>query len=65
MYKLKTVKSVSKRFKISSSGKFLRHYSCKSHLLQKKSSIRKRKLRRTTVIDYSDHYSLNYTLPYR
>nr|YP_010951550.1 50S ribosomal protein L35 [Laurencia catarinensis]WMP12489.1 50S ribosomal protein L35 [Laurencia catarinensis] len=65
MYKLKTSKSVSKRFKISSSGKFLRHYSCKSHLLQKKSSNRKRKLRRTILIDYCDNGSFNYTLPYK
>nr|CRF40135.1 Ribosomal protein L35 [Laurencia snackeyi] len=65
MYKLKTTKSVNKRFKVSSSGKLLRHYSCKSHLLQKKSSSRKRKLRRTTVIDYCNYYSLNYTLPYK
>nr|YP_009391666.1 ribosomal protein L35 [Laurenciella marilzae]ARW59810.1 ribosomal protein L35 [Laurenciella marilzae] len=64
MYKLKTTKSVSKRFKVSSNGKFLKHYSCKSHLLQKKSSKRKRKLCRTTGISYSDKYSLNYTLPY-
>lgn len=64
MYKLKTTKSFAKRFKISSKGKVLKHYSCKSHLLQKKNSKRKRKLRRTTVVEYCNQYSLNYNLPY-
>nr|ARW68724.1 ribosomal protein L35 [Palisada sp.] len=64
MYKLKTNKSVNKRFKVSSSGKFLKHSSCKSHLLQKKSSKRKRKLRKITKVNYCDQYSLDYTLPY-
>nr|ARW68317.1 ribosomal protein L35 [Chondria sp. (in: red algae)] len=64
MYKLKTSSSVSKRFKVSASGKYLRHSSCKSHLLQKKTSKRKRKLRKVTHLSYFDSYSLNQSLPY-
>nr|YP_010170981.1 ribosomal protein L35 [Chondria tumulosa]QSD57122.1 ribosomal protein L35 [Chondria tumulosa] len=64
MYKLKTLSSVSKRFKISYSGKFLRRSACKSHLLQKKTSKRKRNLRRVTNVNYFDQYSLNNNLPY-
>ena len=64
MYKLKTSRSVMKRFKISSTGKCLRHSSCRSHLLQKKSSKRKRKLRRVNSLSYVDSYSLNKNLPY-
>lgn len=64
MYKLKTSKSVGKRFKISSSGKFLKHSTSKSHLLQKKSSTRKRRLRKVTNLSYCNCYSLNKTLPY-
>nr|ARW60218.1 ribosomal protein L35 [Laurencieae sp.] len=64
MYKLKTVKSVSKRFKISSRGKCLKHNSCRSHLLQKKSAKRKRKLRKVTAVHYYDLCSLGRSLPY-
>ena len=44
MPKLKTSSSFVKRFKVTSSGKILRHQAGKNHLLQKKSSNRKRKL---------------------
>lgn len=64
MYKLKTSSSVSKRFKVSSSGKYLRHSSSKSHLLQKKTSKRKRRLRRVIKLSYADTFSLNKNLPY-
>jgi len=42
---LKTSKSIAKRFKFTKKGK-IRYYRCgKSHLLSKKESDRKRKLR--------------------
>nr|ARW64169.1 ribosomal protein L35 [Chondria sp. (in: red algae)] len=64
MYKLKTSKSISKRFKISSSGKILKHSSSRSHLLQKKNSKRKRRLRKVTNVNYCDCYGLNKNIPY-
>lgn len=47
-YKLKSSRSMLKRFKFTSTGKLLRHRACRNHLLQKKTAQRKQKLR--TVI---------------
>ncbi|MEM7033312.1 MAG: 50S ribosomal protein L35 [Chloroflexota bacterium] len=55
MYKLKTSSSISKRFKITSKGKLLRHKACRSHLLEKKSQKRKNNLSKvvcTNICDY-------------
>lgn len=65
MYKLKTAKSINKRFKFSSNQKMLRHNACKSHLLEKKSSKRKRKLRKVICINLNDKHNLKNTLPYK
>jgi large subunit ribosomal protein L35 len=43
--KQKTHKGAAKRFKLSGTGKVRRGHSGKSHILTKKSSKRKRKLR--------------------
>nr|QCI05729.1 ribosomal protein L35 [Cryptopleura ramosa] len=64
MYKLKTVKSIKKRFKITSNGKLIRHKSTRSHLLQKKTSKRKRKLRQIDTISLFDKKNLKNSLPY-
>lgn len=64
MYKLKTVKSINKRFKITSRGKLLRHKSGRSHLLQKKTSKRKRELSKVIVISVKDKHNLKNSLPY-
>lgn len=58
MNKLKTSKSIKKRFKIASSGQFLRHKASRSHLLQKKTSKRKRNLRQ--VVSVNKRYSSNF-----
>ncbi|MDH3253430.1 MAG: 50S ribosomal protein L35 [Acidobacteriota bacterium] len=49
MPKQKTHKGAKKRFKISGGGKVLRHHSMCSHILTKKTSKRKRRLRRQTT----------------
>ena len=54
MYKLKTSKSISKRFKITSKQKLLRHKASHNHLLQKKSSKRKQDLRRVVNVSKKD-----------
>nr|YP_010985972.1 ribosomal protein L35 [Grateloupia asiatica]WOL36890.1 ribosomal protein L35 [Grateloupia asiatica] len=54
MYKLKTSRSIIKRFKLTSSGKLLRHRASRNHLLQKKSTKRKQKLRQTVIVNKSD-----------
>jgi len=50
MPKSKTHKGISKRVKVSSTGKLLRKSSGKSHLLSTKSSKRKRRLRKTKLV---------------
>nr|YP_009396216.1 ribosomal protein L35 [Melanothamnus harveyi]ARW65450.1 ribosomal protein L35 [Melanothamnus harveyi] len=64
MYKLKTNKSINKRFKLTSSSKLLKHSAGKSHLLQKKSANRKRKLRRVKLVNSSDQFNFIKVLPY-
>jgi large subunit ribosomal protein L35 len=50
MPKLKTHRGAAKRFKRTASGKFKRSKAFKSHILTKKTSKRKRRLRRGSVI---------------
>nr|YP_009395191.1 ribosomal protein L35 [Bryothamnion seaforthii]ARW63959.1 ribosomal protein L35 [Bryothamnion seaforthii] len=64
MYKLKTNKSISKRFKVTSNKKFMQRKSCRSHLLQKKSSKRKRKLRNVIIVKLRDKRNFINSLPY-
>ena len=50
MPKMKTHKGAAKRFKVTGSGKVKRYKAFKSHILTKKSSKRKRTLRRAGLI---------------
>lgn len=50
MPKQKTHRGAAKRFKVTAKGKVLRHHSETSHILTKKSSKRKRKLRKSAVV---------------
>ena len=50
MPKLKTHKGAAKRFKLTGTGKVKRGHAFKSHILTKKSSKRKRNLRRAGLI---------------
>jgi len=54
MPKIKLSRSITKRFKISSTGKILRHQACRSHLLEKKSQKRKKNLRKILSINKND-----------
>ncbi|MDP6685537.1 MAG: 50S ribosomal protein L35 [Candidatus Omnitrophota bacterium] len=51
MPKLKTKKSVKKRFKLTKKKKLKRYKPGRRHLLTSKSSGRKRKMRKTTVVE--------------
>ena len=64
MPKLKTNKSVKKRFKLSKRGKLKAHKAGKRHLLTSKSKNRKRKLRKTTVIEGKIGKTTKKLLPY-
>ena len=50
MPKMKTHKGAAKRFRLTASGKVKRYKAFKSHILTKKSSKRKRNLRRAGQI---------------
>ena len=50
MPKMKTHRGAAKRFKVTASGKVKRMKAFKSHILTKKSSKRKRNLRRATTV---------------
>ena len=47
---MKTHRGAKKRFKVTGGGKVLRHHSMHSHILTKKTTKRKRKLRRSTEV---------------
>ncbi|MDI6733170.1 MAG: 50S ribosomal protein L35 [Planctomycetota bacterium] len=50
MPKLKSNKAVTKRIKVTATGKLMRYRSGKSHLLSTKSAKRRRHLRKDTQI---------------
>ncbi|MFY9272546.1 MAG: 50S ribosomal protein L35 [Thermacetogeniaceae bacterium] len=64
MPKMKTHRGAAKRFKPTASGKWKRAKAFKSHLLAKKSSKRKRRLRRAEVLCASDQKRMKRLLPY-
>ena len=61
---IKTRKSVSKRFKITATGKVLRRSAGRRLLLQTKSPKRRRGLRGATVVDETDKYRVTASLPF-
>jgi large subunit ribosomal protein L35 len=54
MPKMKTDKGAAKRFKITGSGKIMREKAYRSHLLEKKSSRRTRRLAGTAEVHSAD-----------
>ncbi len=50
MPKMKSHRGASKRFKITGTGKVRRQHSMRSHILTKKSTKRKRTLRKSTLV---------------
>lgn len=50
MPKQKTHRGAAKRFKLSATGKVRRRRSMKSHILTKKTTKRKRRLRQPTMV---------------
>jgi large subunit ribosomal protein L35 len=51
MAKMKTRKAVKARFKVTGTGKLVRQRPGRRHILTKKSSKRKRQLRRPALVD--------------
>ncbi len=54
MPKMKSNRGAKKRFRVTASGKIKRHSAYHSHILTKKSTKRKRNLRKESLIAESD-----------
>lgn len=63
MPKIKTHRGAAKRFRKTASGKFKRAHAFTSHILTKKSSKRKRNLRKNAMIHAADQKKLSRMLP--
>lgn len=61
---MKTHRASAKRFRKTASGKFKRGKAFKSHILTKKSSKRKRNLRKTGYVSAAQEKVLRKLLPY-
>jgi len=65
MPKIKTHSGAKKRFKLSKTGKVIRAHANKSHILNKKSTKRKRGLRKTVVADVTNTKAVKRMIPYK
>lgn len=64
MPKIKTHSGAKKRFKVTKTGKVIRAHANKSHILNKKTTKRKRVLRQTTVTDVTNVAKVRKMMPY-
>jgi len=64
MPKMKTHRGAAKRFKRTSSGKLVRRKSNKQHILSKKTTKRKRKLRLKGLVAKADAPRIRQMIPY-
>ena len=64
MPKMKTNRGAAKRFKATGGGRIRRSKAYSSHILTKKSTKRKRNLRKTTLIADVDARAVRRMLPY-
>ncbi len=64
MPKIKTKRAAAKRFKKTASGNLKRNKAYKSHILTKKSTKRKRNLRKAIVTDATNVKNMKKILPY-
>ena len=65
MPKIKTHSGAKKRFKKTKNGKVKRAHAYTSHILTKKSTKRKRNLRKTTVGDVTNQNQMKRLIPYK
>ena len=64
MPKIKTCRAAAKRFKKTGTGKIMRNKAYKSHILTKKTTKRKRNLRKATMTDSTNSKVMKKILPY-
>ncbi len=65
MPKIKTHSGAKKRVKLTKTGKVKRAHAFKSHILNKKTTKRKRNLRQTTVADVTNVAAIKKMVPYK
>lgn len=65
MPKIKTHRGAAKRFSLTKSGKVKRAKAYKSHILTKKSSKRKRNLRKGTYVVAAEEKNIKRLIPYK
>jgi len=63
MPKAKTSRSAAKRFKKTATGKVVRGHALTGHMLTSKSRKRKRKLRKSAIVDHADAKRMKRLLP--
>jgi large subunit ribosomal protein L35 len=64
MPKLKTNRSAAKRFKLTGTGKLKRSKANKNHILTKKTTKRKRNLRKAALADVTNVKVMKKIMPY-
>lgn len=64
MPKLKTNRAAAKRFKKTGTGKLKRNKAYKRHILTKKTTKKKRNLRKATMMDKTNEKVMKKILPY-
>ena len=62
--KMKTKRAAAKRFKVTGNGKLKRNKANKSHILTKKTTKRKRNLRKSTLVDDTNVKTMKKIMPY-
>ncbi len=65
MPKVKTHRGAAKRFSLTKSGRVKRGKAYKSHILTKKSSKRKRNLRKGSYIVAAEEKNIKQLIPYK
>ena len=65
MPKIKTHRGAAKRFSLTKNGKIKRAKAYKSHILNKKSTKRKRNLRQGTYVDDAEAKNIKKLIPYK
>ena len=65
MPKIKTHSGAKKRFKLTKNGKVKRAHAFKSHILYKKTTKRKRNLRKVVCADVTNVATVKKLIPYK
>ena len=63
--KIKTHSGSKKRFKVTGTGKIVRSKAFKSHILTKKTSKRKRSLRKSAIVVPANTSAIKKMIPYK